>query len=425
VDLSFPREYGKSVNSVTQINKYLDIDYSLTLPTVDHICEVINTIQGEARLFKIDLARAFRQLKVDPADIYNLGIRVGNDIYLDSAVPFGWRTGTGACQRVTDCIRYLLNRQGIQIINYIDDFIGVSPVSDAINHFNITKNLLADLNFQISEEKTVAPSAKVTCLGIDIDCDKGILQIPEGKLNDIIDICRSYSVKKRISKVQLQSLIGSIIFLHKAVKPARAFINRIIGLLKQMHSRAHSIAIDNEMKKDLRWFIECAARCNGTVNINKDFTPHIDLFLDASFMGLGARWDANVYQVSLDNNERVNIAFLEALNIIVALRTWGNCFRGKNVRVWCDNQAAVAVLGNGRAHDESMQGVARNLWLWASAFDTNLQFRHIAGNENVVADMLSRWDAHVNPHATLFSLLNDNPIWAYPAAEFLQLNWEI
>jgi hypothetical protein len=72
-----------------------------------------------------------------------------------------------------------------------------------------------------------------------------------------------------------------------------------------------------------------------------------------------------------------------------------------------------------------MQGVARNLWLWASAFDTNLQFQHIAGNENVVVDMLSRWDAHVNPHATLFSLLNDNPIWAYPAAEFLQLNWEI
>jgi hypothetical protein len=173
------------------------------------------------------------------------------------------------------------------------------------------------------------------------------------------------------------------------------------------------------MKNQLRWFVECAAHCNGTVNINKDFTPHIDLFLDASFTVLGASWDANVYQISLDNTERVNIAFLEAL------RTWGNWFRGKNVRVWCDNQVAVAVLGNVRAHDEGMQGIARNLWLWASAFDINLQFRHKAGNENVVADMLSHWDAHVNPHATLFSLLNDNPIWAYPAAEFSELIWEI
>jgi hypothetical protein len=140
-----------------------------------------------------------------------------------------------ACQRITDCIRYILKKRGVTVINYIDDLIGVSPCELADEHFNITKDLLEELNFRISTEKTVLPSVCVTCLGIVINCDEGILKIPDKKMADIIDICKLYLNKKRITRTQPQSLIGSVIFMHKAVKPARIFINRILALLKKDH----------------------------------------------------------------------------------------------------------------------------------------------------------------------------------------------
>jgi hypothetical protein len=69
------------------------------LPTVDYICDIINQAQVPVKLFKIELARAFRQLYVDPGDIYNLGLKVVNNYYLDTALTFGWHTGMAACQR--------------------------------------------------------------------------------------------------------------------------------------------------------------------------------------------------------------------------------------------------------------------------------------------------------------------------------------
>jgi hypothetical protein len=233
VDLSYPYVYGSSVNSVTSAEAYLGVNYCLKLPTVDTICAEISNRYNDVKLYKIDLARAFRKIKIDPADIFNLGLNVDGSLYLDPAAPFGWRSGTLSCQHIMDCIRYILKARGVTVINYIDDLIGVSPRELVDQHFNITKDLLEELNFQISTEKTVPPSVCVICLGIVINCDEGILKIPEKKMADIIDICKLYLNKKHISRTQLQSLIGSIIFMHKAVKPAHIFINRILALLKK------------------------------------------------------------------------------------------------------------------------------------------------------------------------------------------------
>jgi hypothetical protein len=133
---------------------------------------MINNTPGEVKLFKIDLARAFTQLKIDPADIVNLGLEVGL-FFLDTSLPFGWRSGTLACQCVTDCVRYILASKCVVVANYIDDFIGICPASLVEHQFQVTLNLLTELNLTVSDEKTVKPDWRVTCLGIDIDCREG------------------------------------------------------------------------------------------------------------------------------------------------------------------------------------------------------------------------------------------------------------
>jgi hypothetical protein len=420
VDLSFLYEFGKSVNSVTSPHTYLNTAYTLRLLTVDSICDIVNQTQSPVKLFKIDLARAFRQLNVDPGDIYNLGLKIENSYFLDTALPFGWRTGTAACQRLTDLIWYILDIRGAKCVNYIDDLIGISSAETAHKHFQIVVDLLKELNLQVSTEKTVEPSSKVTCLGIVIDCETGSLLIPEAKLLEIIQICNQYLNKIYITRTQLQSLVGSLIFLHKAVKPARMFINRILALLRQIKGSKQRISIDAGMRHDLKWFISCAEQFNGTVN--KMFYPQEEIYINASFIGLGARWGN---RVELHNVNRLNIAYLEAVNIIVALKVWGPHLRNRKVKVWCDNAAAVTIIGLGRGQHSDIQAVARNVWLWASIYNIEVEFQHIQGTENVIADLLSRCVYHSNPDSASYKLINDQPVWFFPSDADLILNFDI
>jgi uncharacterized protein YerC len=69
------------------------------------------------------------------------------------ALPFGWCTGTAACQRVTDLIWFLLNKPEVNCVNFIDDLIGINMAETQGEHYQIVVDLLQELNFQVSNEK--------------------------------------------------------------------------------------------------------------------------------------------------------------------------------------------------------------------------------------------------------------------------------
>jgi hypothetical protein len=157
VDLSFSSAQGHSVNSTVSKNSYVGTHFDLKLPTVDSICQFLNYIGKDVKIFKVDLARAFRQLHLDPFDVKHLGLCWRGAFYVDVSVPFGWRNGTLACERVTDAIRYILATKGIFVLNYIDDIVGIAPSDVADLHFNTTIGLLNQLGFNINHSKTLPP----------------------------------------------------------------------------------------------------------------------------------------------------------------------------------------------------------------------------------------------------------------------------
>jgi hypothetical protein len=89
------------------------------------------------KIFKVDLARAFRQLYLDPFDIKYLGLCWREEFYVDIGMPFGYRNSTLACVRVTDTTRHILATKGIFVFNYIDDIIGLAPDTAPILTFNL------------------------------------------------------------------------------------------------------------------------------------------------------------------------------------------------------------------------------------------------------------------------------------------------
>ena len=82
---------------------HLNSKFPLTYPSVDQIVNKIFQLGPGSLIYKIDIGRAFRQLKVDPGDIDLLGLKMG-DYYIDQSVPFGFRHGSFFFEKVTDSI---------------------------------------------------------------------------------------------------------------------------------------------------------------------------------------------------------------------------------------------------------------------------------------------------------------------------------
>ena len=66
IDLSFP--HGTSVNAGISKDIYLDTPFILKLPTIDNITQQIKTLGRCCQLYKVDISRAFRHVKLDPRD---------------------------------------------------------------------------------------------------------------------------------------------------------------------------------------------------------------------------------------------------------------------------------------------------------------------------------------------------------------------
>jgi hypothetical protein len=225
------------------------------------------------------------------------------------------------------------------------------------------------------------------CLGITFNIQIGVIQIPLTKLQEVLSLCIFYLSQSKITKTNLQALIGSLMFLHKAIKPARLFVNHILTLLRDM-GEAPQVAIDEGTHQGLRWFIACAHAVNGSVTIFKCLRQRLDIFVDASLQGLGGALGSMVYRFALPARPGWCIAYWEAINIFVALQVFSAHLRGQAITIWSDSQVAVSILQSGRGSDPVLHTISRNIWLLQAALECDLDFRHIPGRHNKVADLL-------------------------------------
>ena len=186
IDLSFPA--GESVNAGVHSEQYLGSKF---LPTIDTITNKLVKLGKGALLYKIDISRAFRHVKIDPADYKYLGLHFLK-YFLDSCLPFGFRHGLAIFQRLSDAVRYIKNSKGYHVTNYIDNIVGYAVKSKAQASFDTLYNLLQDLGFKISKNKLVTPTTKAICLGVELDTEKSTIAVPHEKLNEIKLACQQW-----------------------------------------------------------------------------------------------------------------------------------------------------------------------------------------------------------------------------------------
>ena len=259
IDLSFPQ--GLSVNAGVDKDIYLNTPFTLKLPTIDNITTQVKALGRGCKLYKVDISRAFRHIKLDPSDYDLLGLR-HDTYYVDTWLPFGYRNGSALFQRISDAVRHIMRQRQFDVINYIDDILGIDVPSKIDASFDALRSLLHELGFQISQKKLQPPTTKLNCLGIVVDTVNFTVSVPTEKLQEITSKCLQWRQKKFCNKKQLQSLLGSLLYISKCVRTSRFFLNRLLEVLRSMEDHKQA-PITLEARRDINWFTKFLPQYNG------------------------------------------------------------------------------------------------------------------------------------------------------------------
>ena len=396
IDLSWPK--GQSVNDGISRTDYIDGPLTITLPTPDDMERAVIGAGRGSYLYKTDLARGYRQLRVDPVDWPYLSFRHGEHHFMDICPPFGLRSSAMAMQRISQAIVHLHHRRGYISRAYIDDFGGVEPKHDrADKALTALQGIMDLLGVEQAQSKICPPTQQMIWLGIYFDTLAMSMSIPKEKMEEIMACLGEWGDKQRATKKEIQSLLGLLNFVASVAPLTRLFTNRMLDALREApQSRASSLS--HQFKQDIKFFEELLPLFNGRKIMGKAVLPYQhQVELDACLTGCGAVAGSEYYAATFPTEvvaQDHTIAHLELLNIVVAIKVWRHRWSGWTVQIFCDNLNSVYILQTGKSRDTFMGACAREIFFHTAAHDIEIQACHRPGLEMVWADALSREHTH-------------------------------
>ena len=150
VDLSYP--VNKSVNAGTSKDIYLNTPYQRTLPSIDLITNQVKKMGKACCLYKVDICRA---LDYDLLGIFH------DSYYVKTCLPFGFRHRSAIFLCLSDAVRHIMRQRQFDVINYIDDVIGIDLPSKIWDSYATLTATLQDLGFQLSGNKIKETTTKM------------------------------------------------------------------------------------------------------------------------------------------------------------------------------------------------------------------------------------------------------------------------
>ena len=183
---------------------------------------------------------------------------------------------------------------------------------------------------ETSKEKVIPPTTRLEFLGITFDSETMTMEISHDKMAEIQSELGRWLYRTTASRREVESLIGKLQFMAKCIKAGRVFLSRLIQWIRGM-DRAHTYTIPIEARKDIAWWARCAHEYNGVLLLWLHRDPKVDNIIatDACLEGYGGTFGRQYFRGRfLTGLRRKNIALLEILAVMVAIKLWGKDLTG-------------------------------------------------------------------------------------------------
>ena len=261
---------GGAVNDGIPSECYIDGLGIIRLPTTDYMEGRLLELGKGAFMYKTDLARGYRQLRVDPLDWPLLGFKHRGSYYMDVCPPFGLRTAAMCMQRTSQAITYIHGKRGFYSRPYLDDFRGAERTEQRAGEaLGALQGVMRALGVREAEHKICPPTREMIWLGIMYNSVEMTMTIPEQKLEEIMGVVEQWEGKTRATQRQMQSLLGLLNFVASVAPTARLFTNRMLQNLRDTPKRG-SETLSLGFKRDLKFFADLLPQYNGVRIIAKE-----------------------------------------------------------------------------------------------------------------------------------------------------------
>ena len=389
VDFSFPP--GKAINDGISSSTYLEFEVEFSLPSVQSMVSRLNELGPGCLLYKRDLKGAFRQFSSDPGDYCFAGIFWDGVIYLDTRLAMGLRSAAYCCQSVTEMIAKIMSKKA-HVLVYLDDFGGAELADRAEASFTHLGWVLKHCGLVEAPEKAVSPSTKMDWLGVSFDTMEWTMAIKPSKLKELLVWLPQLLKYKRVKKVLLQKVLGSLVWASAVVRAGVIFFNRLLALLRKLKRPNHSVYFSCEAKKDVLWWLQTLRSFKGKSLIPPAvWTPLVSFTTDASLDGFGMVWGsralAGLFPLEFDD---VDITKKEMVTVMAAIKHWFCDLANLKVLIYVDNQACVALINYGITKSPFLASCLREIQFVLARFNIELKAKYIPSKMNVLADLCSR-----------------------------------
>ena len=344
-----------------------------------------NRMKGARVFSKMDLTRAYHQIKVHPPDVYKTAVSTPSGLFEFVRMPFGLRTAGSTLQRFLDSIFVEFDEF---LFIYCDDLVIYSKSEqEHVLHLERVFNRLTEYGLRINIEKSEFNRTELDFLGYHLD-QFGITP-SQSKVKAI----REYPVPTTVGHVR--RFVGMASYYSKHIPNfavLRSPLNCFMSVPKSHRQRKIRL---NQKQLDSFDAIN-QALADAALLYHPDPDAVLTIHTDSSSEGIGGV----LHQVNRENEQLEPLFFFSKLlpnefeskpifykeleAAYLTIKRLNRFLIGQRTILYVDNEALFQALSTPK--DQSAITLRRMLYISQFVDEVRL----VKGRDNVVADALSR-----------------------------------
>ena len=242
--------------------------------------------------FSIDLKDAFFQVPVHPKSRKFLRFLFNEEVYQYRVLPFGMAPSPYVFTRVVVQVKELLQREGHQLFQFLDDWLGQCPDRDlAVQRASASVNLCKELGLVLNDEKSeLVPQQEFDYVGMHCDLRDYMVSVTERNVMNILGKVSNFLTRDVWTAKEWQSLLGVLQSQCQYMAQGNLHLRPLQFHLKAQWRQLTGdprdpVSLSTEVRETLAWWL---VRDHLKEGVPITPPPHtVQVFTDASTQGWG------------------------------------------------------------------------------------------------------------------------------------------